>query len=278
MLIISLVPCVLACGSEQDAAGGHGNVEITAWGEDYIESGLPAEGFADGWSVTYQKFLVSIGQIVVADSKGTIAGELPELQVLDMTRPGPHTLGTLANLPAKNWDRMSYAIAPPGATAQVHATATSADLELLQQKGYGVYFEATAKKGTLEKSLSWGFTQKTTYKECKGDLDGKETHGAVVTNGGTDTIELTLHGDHPYYDDLASPDAVLRFAPISAADSPEDGVVGLDELAKVKLSTIPDGTYGVGAANIDDLGAFVIALASTIGHFRGEGECVSQRE
>ena len=35
-----------------------------------------------------------------------------------------------------------------------------------------------------------------------------------------------------------------------------------------------DRRMSLGAANIDDLGAYVSALSSTIGHYRGEGECV----
>ena len=53
----------------------------------------------------------------------------------------------------------------------------------------------------------------------------------------------------------------------------------LAELSAVKLARLPkeNGPYGTGsAADVTDLGAFVTGLTRTVGHFRGEGECISR--
>ena len=58
----------------------------------------------------------------------------------------------------------------------------------------------------------------------------------------------------------------------------DDGEVTLEELATVKLAAIPtaNGPYGTGsAAGINDLRDFVEALSRTVGHYRGEGECIA---
>lgn len=58
---------------------------------------------------------------------------------------------------------------------------------------------------------------------------------------------------------------------------PQDGVITLDELAAVQLTSLPLGQYGTGSAgSVHTLKDFVSALSRTVGHFRGEGECVSR--
>lgn len=62
----------------------------------------------------------------------------------------------------------------------------------------------------------------------------------------------------------------LRFDALAAADANADGEVTLDELTAAPLDVRLYDPSGLGAVNF---GAFVTALARTVGHFRGEGEC-----
>ncbi|MFK5284282.1 hypothetical protein ACI3PL_32350, partial [Lacticaseibacillus paracasei] len=53
-----------ACGK------GTGKMEITTYGEEYIERQIPARageevGFVDGFTVTYEKFLVAFSEVRV---------------------------------------------------------------------------------------------------------------------------------------------------------------------------------------------------------------------
>ena len=87
---------------------------------------------------------------------------------------------------------------------------------------------------------------------------------------------MTIHGDHPYYDRLrASPDpaiaTVLRFDEKAAADTNDDGEVTLEELNAAPIDVLK---YDPSGFDVTTLGGFMTALARTIGHFRGEGECV----
>jgi hypothetical protein len=44
----------------------------------------------------------------------------------------------------------------------------------------------------------------------------------------------------------------------------------------VQLTTLPIDQYGTGTVgNVKTLNDFVTALVRTLGHFRGEGECVT---
>ncbi len=138
--------------------------------------------------------------------------------------------------------------------------------------------DAVATKGGVTKKYTWGFKTATSYRQCKARVGGKEVEGLVVTNGGTDNPQITIHGDHLYYDDLQDPDSKVRFDNIAAADGDNDGIITLEELSRVELAKIPKekGPYGTGSARgINDLEAFHTALSRTVGHWRGEGECFS---
>jgi hypothetical protein len=189
--------------------------------------------------------------------------------------PGVKPVVTFDGLEAKAWERVSFEIGPISQDTALEG-ATEADKQLLLDAGASVHVEARIGKAAVEKRIVWTFSIATAYRECGGEKDGKETEGVLVTNGGTDAVELTIHGDHFFYDDLQAEAAVLRFEAMAGADADADGEVTLEELSAVNLVDIPEGSYGTGSAgDINDLGAFVAALSRTLGHFRGEGECVS---
>ena len=268
---IMLTAALAGCG---DADDGTGNVNFSTWGEEFIEEGIPAADVEDAWAIRYQKFLVNIGPLTIADEGGKVA-EMTGSKLFDHTKAGVKPVASFTNLPARALTHVSYEIAP--ATSQAETVDVSdADKSMMVTNGYSIYVQATATKGTITKAYAWGFKTSTLYDRCKGELGGKETDGVVITNGGTDQPELTIHGDHLYYDDLQDKEAKVRFDNIAAADANNDGTVTMEELGQVKLAAIPanNGPYGTGsAAGINDLAAFVTALSRTVGHFRGEGEC-----
>ncbi len=268
----------LGCGGEEYF--GTGSVSFATWGEDYIEKEIPASEFADGWTVKFTKFLVVIGDVRVEDATGVVGGKMEERKLFDHHAPGVKPVITFNNLAAKPWTDVSYSIRQASMSTVLAEGAAAADLTMMSDMGYAVYVEGSAEKGAVKKTFRWGFTPPTVYAQCSGDKDGREIKGVLVTNGGTDDVELTIHGDHFFYDDLQSPDAVLRFDAIAATDADNDGEVTLAELTQKKLTDIEpsSGGYGTGsAANINDLGAFVTGLSRTLGHFRGEGECIATK-
>lgn len=280
-----LALCALVACSDSDSADGKGTVTFTTWGEEYIENEIPptldgATIIEDGYTVKYAKFLVVISEVAVGEPGQTPAAKLQKPKVFDMHSPGPKAVVTFGDLPGKAYTHVSYAIAPATADADVGTGATDADKQRMVSNGYSVYVEGTASKGPVSKSFAWGFKTNTLYESCKGEVGGKETDGVVVTNGGNDAVELTIHGDHLFYDDLQSAEAKVRLDNIVRADSNDDGIVTLEELGAVELADatkITAGPYGTGSASgIDDLRAFVEALSRTVGHFRGEGECLAR--
>ncbi len=272
---------VSSCGSDDV---GKGTAKFTTWGEEFIEEGIPANadgesGFLDGWSLKYDKFLVVFHGITVADSGGKVVATMPGSKFVDNTKMGRKDLVTFANLDAKHFDRVSYQIKPALADSEV-VSGSAADRDMMVQNGYSFYVEGSATKdmsGTqVKKTFHWGFKTATQYNDCQQpEESGMPIQGIVVTKGGTDTSELTTHGDHLYYDRLkASPDPAvktsLRFEEKAAADKNNDGEITLDEL---NATPIDVRTYDPSGLSAPSLGAFMTSLARTIGHFRGEGEC-----
>ncbi|MBU8896637.1 hypothetical protein KRR26_13550 [Corallococcus sp. M34] len=254
-------------------SGSPGNVTFTTYGEDFIEKEIPAAAFADGWSIRYSKFLVTLGELKVSKHGGDVAADRADARVFDVHKPGPVNVAAFTDLPSDTWDEVQYSIAPwPNATA---ATADAADVEQMKKEGWSIYVEGTATKGSTTKRFRWGFPLNTLYEHCESPDVGK---GVTVPSGGTETVQLTIHGDHLFFDDLQSADARMRFDAIAAADKlgivGPDGEVTLEELAAVDLTELPANQYGTGgAANVHNLRDFVSALARTLGHYRGEGEC-----
>jgi hypothetical protein len=277
----ALVLTTLACGSSDPAgSGGEGSLSFTTWGESFIENEIPPDpgdgsGFVDGWTVSYDKFLVNFQNILVANTRGDRAANMPGSMLFDNERPGVKSIISFDAVPAQAWDRISYEIAPVIDSTVLAEGVTEEDKALMIAGGYSLYVSATATKGSAQKHFSWGFAIGTRYDECQSEQGGTEQSGVVVTNNGSVVVELTTHGDHLYYDRLqASPDPAvptsLRFDALAAADADDDGELSLDELSAAPLDVRLYDPSGLGAVNY---GQFVTSLARTVGHFRGEGEC-----
>jgi hypothetical protein len=259
------------CGPAQ------GEVTVTLWGEDYIADHIPPAmgteaGFENGWTVRFQKFLVSVGNVTVGVSDGTAPHMLAGLRVFDLVPAAqPVAIGTLSMLEARRMDRVSYEIAP-AADGSIAGNVSDADLQWMQSQGYAVYLEGEATQATQGRyTFRWGFRTATRYAGCH---DASNMPGIVVPTQGTGRAQLTVHGDHLFYDDLQSPEAKLRFDAIAQADTDGDREVTLEELAAVDLTRLPANQYGAGSArDVVTLRDFVTRLVATLGHFDGEGHC-----
>ncbi len=253
---------------------------VTTWGEDYIEQEIPVDpgdgsGFVDGWSVSYERFLVNVQNVRIADSDGETAAVLESAYLVDNTQPGVKTITTFEGVPARAWNEVSYEVAPVTASSALATGVSEADRTMMSERGYSLYVAGTATKGDVEKHFAWGFAIGTRYEECHSEQDGKDEAGIVVTNNSELELQLTSHGDHFFYDRLqSSPDpsieTSLRFESLAAADADDDGEITLDELNATLIDVTLYDPSGLGASTY---GAFVTALARTVGHFRGEGEC-----
>jgi hypothetical protein len=87
----------------------------------------------------------------------------------------------------------------------------------------------------------------------------------------TTSAQLTIHGDHFFYDDLDAPNPNLAFDLIASADANNDGDITLAELAAIDITA--QTRYQVGSRPITHLRAYIEALTVNLGHIDGEGHC-----
>ncbi len=278
-----LASLTAACNDDVADEAGSGTAQFTVYGEDFIEEGIPAEEVEDGWAITFDRFLIVLGPITVADSTAGEGAVLASRILFDMTAPGPHDVGTTGALEARAWDEVGFDIAPFGDDTEVDASASDEDAEWMEENGYAVYVEGSATREDVTKTFHWGFTGATEYRECvEVDEAGEDVRpGILVTNGGVTDVQITIHGDHFFYDDLTAANAVLRFDALALADDlgDADQEITREELDAVQLVDVDTGTYGTGSASdVNTLGDFVTALTTTLGHYQGEGHCHSHGE
>jgi hypothetical protein len=163
-------------------------------------------------------------------------------------------MGELA-VPADHYTAVHAVIGPASSAEAKNLDDPDADASLVAAG------TLTCPSGAV--TFDWSFTTTTTY-AC-------EPEDLTIAAGGADSSQLTVHGDHLFYDGLANDDAEVRGEAIRAADADADGEVTLAELAAIDVAGLG---YQVGPyAEVTDLAAFVTFLTRTIGHIDGEGHC-----
>lgn len=210
-----------------------GELSIAVYGEDFIEVGIPAGEMVDGWAVTFDRFDVDIGEVV--------AGELAaaDYRVVDLSTDSGGAGTELAS-----------------------ATVTGGAYDDVTYRIRSVELDGSATLDGETKTFSWVFDVPTRYSECEG---------TAVVDGAAARLELTIHGDHLFYDDLVSSVPNVAFDLVAAADADDDGEVTEAELAAVDITT--EERYQVGNFDVSDLWSFIEHQVGTIGHIDGEGHC-----
>lgn len=257
-----------ACDEDPADAPAVGTVIVTVYGEEYIEDHLPAEVFADGWTVTFDEFLISLGEVLITP-EGTPGGySEARFQVYDVSRDTAGAGQTVGASPMDGAAHLeaAYTIAPAADAIAANGTTTE-QLDRMRNAGHALFVRGRAVKGDVTKTFAWGFDTRTVYAPC---------HAAGAVDGGTTPVQLTIHGDHLFYDDLFSETPNVSFDLIAAADADGDGEITPAELRATDLST--QARYQVGSEPITDLWHFIEFLTATVGHIDGEGHCDTTRE
>lgn len=276
---LSLVlPLLNAC-----SAAGTGTLRLFASGEEAAEVGYPtgtgpdAIVFADGWTVTFDHVLVSVGEVVLGDTP--IASDI---MIVDLHQ-GRTELFTEEGLVPQRYD-VGYSLVVPTAAASdvgpVDPTARAA----MMAAGASVYLEGTANHPTHgEYTFEIAVPGGVIASACER-ADG--TLGIVVPESGIADGEITIHLDHFFFDSATAEEPNLRFE-AWAASAGADRRITLATLATQDLADLTgldgmplddEGTLiayeppSTGLPSLD-LGAYVVAQALTLPHWTGEGHC-----
>lgn len=253
-----------ACGDDDSQAG---TITATVYGEEFIEEGIPADVFVDGWALQFDKFVVSIGDPKAKAGEGATEVGDDNFYLVDLAQASGgegYELATFA-APAGTYDHYGYRLAPSSSATAINVAGADATA----MAGKSIWLAGRATKGDVTKTFDWSFALKLTHAHC--DVMDRITDGNVV-------VQSTIHADHFFYDDAVSEEPNVAFDLIASADAaPADGAITLEELAAVDIRA--ETRYQVGS-NRDPSGAAIVNLrqyvehqATTLGHINGEGHC-----
>lgn len=194
----------LALVSCSDGEKGEGSVVVSAYGESFIEEGIPASEISDGWQVHFDRFEVSFAAISVGGR--TLHGGGP-IDLAEASRGEGQELGALL-LPSGNYTQSSFVI------------------ERMEVEG-------SASREGQTKTFHWIFDEATAYADC-------ETITSVA-EGETSSFQLTVHADHLFSDSLVASAPELLFGPLAESDEDGDGAITQRELARQDIGAYDPG-------------------------------------
>ena len=208
-------------------------VEVTLYGESFVEERLDTD---DGWTVTFDEFLVRVEAL----NLGTQA--FYPTQTYDLTQPSDGSGQQIASIAL-----------PSGSYSDLQFT-----LHIVSVAG-------TATKNTATKRFEWSLDQRTTYGTCETAV--------VATAQSTQTVEITVHSDHLFYDSLVSEAPGVLFQALADADTDSDDLITQPELIAAGIGAYDPGSTAA-AQNLWD---WLLAQGQTVAHINGEGHCAFLR-
>lgn len=278
--------------------------------EDAIQIGLTpgdaVENISDGWSVTFDKYIVALGPVELdlpESGSHTHAGESIFVDLTQIPAQGT-ALWKLEGLEAGRWD-LSYET-PAGANER-HESVSEADFALLNKDKatYWIAGNLTQSGGVScpppqiadipsnavedgknsfgspcyensQLTFSWRLEADTHFGPC--EIDGLP--GVAVSSKGNSNAALTIHGDHLFFNGFptGSEGGIRRVAQwLADCDLNLDGEVTATELSSIQTSDVLDlEIFQLGGSpieNLDSMLTYIRAQLKTQGHFQGEGEC-----
>ncbi len=281
---------VLALGaaggcSNSASGGGAGSVQIFVVPEDSItngiEPGTAAENMQDGWTVSYQRYLVTVGNFRArrTDTGDTLSD--PAIWILDL-KAAPtsgYVTTELHDVAAVRWDKFGYDVANAKAGDRPLAPTKQADADFMIANGYSIYFEGTGEKDGKSITFKWGFAAGTSFDDC-ATSDG--VPGFAVPASGTVQVKPTLHGDHQYFDNVTQGVEITRRLAqwLATCDLDANDDLTLDELRRCDVvKALPQPPYDLTSVKDEDGSGklsvydFVLGQMHTFGDYQGDGEC-----
>lgn len=205
--------------------------------------GLAATEVADGWTVTYTKFLVAVGTFEFS-RPGATEVEYEQLAVIDLLAANAEVvLGEAAIYSGVS--ELSFTLPPASSRFQPVAPATDDDRDLMADGGYALYVEGTIGREdgltcigqdpplctpapTI--AFAWGITGGAKITDCPP---------VVVDDDDVVDRVLELPGDRWFrtnFNVAGAAPPIRRAQWIADADANRDGETTLDELAKLPAS------------------------------------------
>ncbi|MEZ4467749.1 MAG: patatin-like phospholipase family protein [bacterium] len=252
-LLSALLGAPLA-GCDDDEAAGEGTWGLSIYGEAFIEDGIPASAFADGWAVRFDHFYVVVSGLKAPGA--TFEGAY----VFDLAQPSGgagHPI-TEAMVAAGHHPTLGYAIRPVSAATPANVDAAVA--EALVAGGFSMQIEGEATRGDEARRFALALHH-------RHHLHGLRDRPAPA-DGGRIESQLTIHADHLFYDDLDSAEPDVAFDPDRRSRRGRRWPRSPRRSWPPSTSPPRSATSGRAPSRTQ---RFIEQQATTVGHIDGEG-------
>lgn len=220
---------VLAC-LPVDTRPAPGALHVSVHGNAALAEGIPLT--SDGWSIIYDRFLVTIGHTWLSGEACDVYSEADYSRIVDARRSEPQKLSLVY---ANGRCGLAFAVAGPDEDSLLTPGVTEADKAFLRQSGavnggISMRAEGRATDGTRFKGFAWSFRRYSGY-DCglEGDTDQR-----FVLSGARDAhATIALRGEALFELDRELAPGTLRFGPFAEADElfgDGDGEITTEEL------------------------------------------------
>lgn len=252
-IFAGLVGAVAVACTGEDVAGS-GALQLSATGGAVMREGYPYEepglsrlAFVDGWRLTFDRYILAVGEVRLHEQlpdqqsrEGPLVASWTGPVVLDLMRPPSGVeFATLEDLPALRHDLGLDVVVATAAAENV--SATPEDYQTMVDNGWTFWASGTATRMDAGTStsvrFSVGFAAPTRFFRCVNGVDA--TRGIAIEASSTVGAYIYPHSTHLFWDVLAAGDAQLRFDPWAAVAG-DDGVVTAEELASQDLLDLRD--------------------------------------
>lgn len=209
----------------------------------------------DGWTVTLDRFLVSMGNMMLQGPSCTEYASAWYGRVLDVAQPGPQRLGQLWGL---NGCRLTYEVMRPSDNAVLGTGVTeedrtfmrnavvpfASDGKILSDNGMAVYLRGSAQKDQIQISFDWGFSTGRRFRECQRIIDGQIEEHLPLVGGETTTLTIWIEPQELFaiVDPMLLPQQVSteflmqRIADADQVQGNRNGRVSIEELLVPKMT------------------------------------------
>jgi hypothetical protein len=270
-----------------------GQVSISVRGDAALARGIAAEETADGWAVSWERFLVSLGGASLEEGEGDCQPYFGGSYTRVLALEGEGTDSTAQKLSIVfglgDCD-FGFAARNPRWDALLGAGVTEAEKQAMRTPGSDAYeidrgitaqVRGTARRGGVEKRFDWAFRRGLEYSECRVSTEAGTERGVSLHAGDQRSLEVRVRGAALFADAADETIAALRFEPFARADDVHgdgDGEVTFDELGRVPIGEMVAAGTEVDPAWTTLRDWLYLGRFPALPRYRDTGWCVTQIE
>ena len=294
-------------GCDESSDGSTGSVQFYVEPEWTIVNGIPAgdaeEEMSDGWNLSYEKFIVCLGDIHISHDpveedvhKANDIFAMHDNFVIDL-KNAP-TSGLLVaefnDVPTGDWESVGYSMPMASSESQKLGDVSDENYNEMVDNGLAVSTRMVLTKtgGEVCPYLINDENPADENRPCTvmeqvsfdwqlpfgAEADGCQTPtqvGVNIPKGGTTQVKLTIHADHHFFNALRHTDITRLAQPLIDADLNLDGEVTLDELDQVPITVLDTTVYDLSTfpGELETLLDYVRWTTIIFPHWQGDGGC-----